>query len=320
MKRLAALAAAVAVLGHQGCYRPKLVAGADPPRRLAGLAGRTWPRVAGMRLHVFNTGTNRVSPLLVGTPAPWRPAPAFVIEHPNRGLVVFDCGLGAEIARLGERALNPVARFLIKTRSLPGWDLPEQMEKAGLSPDRVQVVILSHLHFDHVGGCDAFRSARFVVGRGEREHGRSRMNGFEPDHVDWIPQGAWQVIDFDGAKPYATFDRTVDLFGDGSIVLVAGGGHTVGGLGALVHLPGGPVLLAGDLVVHFDWLRSNDVQRIAVDPERAAAVRNRVRRLLELAPEVIVFPGHDLPRIPPGRSDIIVHEPRAFRPLFWPVD
>ncbi len=302
------------------CYRPKIVAGPEPPDHLVGVDQGRWPRVEGLRLHVFNTGMNRVSPLLAGDPAPWRPVPAFVIEHPTRGLIVFDCGLGPEIARRGDGALHPITRMLFKTRSLPGRDLPSLMRDAGLDPTKVGTVVLSHLHFDHVGGCDAFRKARFVVGKGEREHAGSRMNGFEPSHTDWVDAAAWREIDFAGGDAYATFDRTVDLFGDRSVVLVAGGGHTPGGIAAIVHLPGGPVLLAGDLAVHFDWLGSDDVQRIAGDPERAADVRNRIRRLLELAPELLVFPGHDMPDVPAARTDIVVHSPESFVPTAWPVD
>jgi len=302
-----------------GCYRPQIVAGAKAPSALVGIPETGWPKIDGLRLHVFNTGANRVSPLLAGSPAPWRPAPAFAIEHPRRGLIVFDCGLGPEIARAGEGALHPITRLVFKSRSLPGRGLAAQMREAGLAPEKVTTVIFSHLHFDHVGAAEAFRNAVFVAGRGERANATSRMNGFEPRHTDWIPRTAWKEIDFSHARPYATFDHSVDLFGDGSIILVQGGGHTPGGLGAIVHLPGGPVLLAGDLVVHFDWLRSDDVQRIVSDASRAADVRNRVRALTKLAPEVVIIPGHDLSRVPRARSDIRLHHPDWFSTKAWPV-
>ena len=305
------------------CYRPQVIAGPKPPDVREGLLRGTFPKIAGLRLHVFNTGENKVSWLLVGSPAPWRPVPAFVIEHPNHGLIVFDCGLGPEIAEKGERALHPITRLLFKTRSRPGLDLASQMRKAGLDPAGVKTVIFSHLHFDHVGSANAFTHASFVVGRGEREHATSRMNGFEPSHTDWIPAGAWHEIDFREAKSYATFDHAVDLFGDHSVILVAGGGHTHGGMGALLMLPHGPALLTGDLVVHFDWLASDDVQRIVVDGERAAAVRNRIRMLMKLAPDLAVFPGHDLSRVPVDRDDVVLHRGTDDADLFaatsWPI-
>jgi N-acyl homoserine lactone hydrolase len=302
-----------------GCYRPQELVGPKPPSTLVGVIAGSWPQTPGMRLHVFNTGANRVSPLLAGSPALWRPAPAFVIEHPRRGLVVFDAGLGPEIGEEAEGALHPITGFLFKTRSRPGRDLAAQMETAGFAPDAVDTVILSHLHFDHVGSAKAFANATFVSGLGERARSSSRMNGFEPTKLDWIQQASWREIDFSDASPYATFDRSFDLFGDASIILVAGGGHTEGGMAALLNLPQGPVLLAGDLVVHFDWLASDDVQRIVVDAERAADVRNRIRRLRELAPGVVVVPGHDLQGLPQGRSDLILHDADQFSPQAWPI-
>lgn len=309
-----------AALAQSGCYRPQVVAGEQPPATLAAVTAENWPAVTGLILHVFNTGMNRVSPLLAGSPALWRPAPAFVIEHPSRGLIVFDCGLGPEIGEHGEDALHPLTRMLFKTRSRPGLDLPSQMRTAGLDPDAVGTVILSHFHFDHVGGADAFTAANFVATRGSRERSRSRMDGFEPHHTNWMRQDSWREIDFGSASSYATFDRSVDLFGDSSIILVGGGGHTIGGLGALIQLPGGPVFLAGDLVVHVDWLEHDDVQRIVADPERAADVRNRVRRLLQLVPQLVLIPGHDLQRVPYDRADVVVHSRELFSADAWPVD
>ncbi len=311
----------LAALAAPACYRPTIVEGPPAPDKLVGLqGGGRWPAVRGLKLHVFNTGENRVSPLLVGMPAPWRPTPSFVIRHPQRGLIVFDCGLSPQVARRAEGVLHPITRLLFKTRSLPGRDLASQMQAAGFDPARVRTVVLSHLHFDHVGGCDAFTKAHFVVGRGEREAGRSRMQGFAPAHTDWVRPQAWREIDFDEGRPYATFDSTVDLFGDGSVILVRGGGHTVGGMGALLQLPGGPVLLTGDMVVHFDWLEGDDVQRIVADGERAADVRNRIRRLRRLVPRLLVFPGHDLPTVQRQREDIVVHDRAMFEADAWPID
>lgn len=124
------------------------------------------------------------------------------------------------------------------------------MRAAGLAPDSVDTVILSHLHFDHVGSAEAFVDATFVAGLGERARSDSRMDGFEPAKLAWIRQGAWREIDFGEGTPYATFDRSFDLFGDASIILIAGGGHTEGGMAALLQLPRGPVLLAHDRILY----------------------------------------------------------------------
>ncbi|MFQ5478363.1 MAG: MBL fold metallo-hydrolase [Candidatus Binatia bacterium] len=315
-----AVAVCIAVLVLGGCYRPQVIGGREASASLQGIDDQGWPRVKGLRLHVFNTGMNRVSPLLVGSPAPWRPAPAFVVEHPIEGLVVFDCGLGREIVRDGEGALHPITRLLFKARSAPGRELPDQMRLAGLSPDAVRTVIFSHLHFDHVGTAESFRNARFVAGLGARRAARSRMQGFEPLHTDWIDPSRWSEIDLAAEAPYATFDHGKDLFGDNSLIAVEGGGHNTGGLALFVNLPGGPVLLAGDTVVHFDWLASDDVQRIVENPERAADVRNMVRALLRVVPDLVLVPGHDLSGLPHGRDDLVLHDGGLFSAEAWVLD
>ncbi len=256
---------ALAVVCVAGCYRPNVVAGPVISEGAGAAAHMQAAALQGLRLHVFNTGMNRVSPLLVGSPAPWRSAPAFVIEHPVRGLIVFDCGLAEEVGREGEASLHPVTRLLFKTRSLPGKDLVSQMRAAGLDPGDVAYVILSHMHFDHVGAAPAFTNASFIAGPGARANSVSRMNGFDPERIAWVDADAWHEADFSRGEPFATFDSTLDVFSDGSLRLIRGGGHTAGGIAVLLNLPAGPVLLAGDLVVHFDWLRSDDVQRIVLD-------------------------------------------------------
>ena len=312
--------AAIGAAANAIRYHPVIVRGPSIPATLSGLGNSRWPATAGMRLHVFNTGMNRVSSLLAGADTKWRPAPAFVIEHPTQGLIVFDAGLGPEIAEKGESALPFIVGFLFKTRSRPGLGLAAQMRAAGLDPLAVRFVILSHLHFDHVGDAEAFRNATFVAGAGARAADHSAQDGFAPAHTDWIPASRWREIDFAReGKAYATFDRVVDLFGDRSIMLVGGGGHATNDLGALLALPGGPALLAGDIIVHRDWLGSDDVERIAASPSRAAEVRNRVRALLVAEPSTVLLCGHDLRDVPAGRADIALHRSELFLAPAWNV-
>lgn len=301
----AALAVAIAGLALWRIpYRPVIVAGPPPP---AGPYRLPAPR-PGLRLHVFNTGMNRMSALLVGHHPPWRPAPAFVIEHPREGLVVFDCGLSEAVSRAGETALGVPMRWLFQSRGRPGRTLDAQMREASMDPAGVRWVIVSHLHEDHVGAAPAFAGATFVGGPGTSGHALG--GGFAP---------RWQTIDFAGSEPLPPFDAAIDLFHDGSVWIIRGGGHTREDLLALVALPEGAVLLAGDAVVHRDWLASDDVERIAVDPERAADVRNRVRAATATLPGLTLIPGHDLRALPQDRDDIVWHHPEYLRLEAWPL-
>jgi len=319
------LVAGIVLLGVLVPYAPIPVVGPKVERSTLSLA----EPVPGLRLHVFNTGANRMSSLLVGPAPPWRAAPAFVIEHPGRGLVAFDLGLSHEVAERGEQALSPPVRWLMKSRGRVGLTLEAQLREAGLAPDAVETVVISHLHEDHTGVADAFSRAVFIGGPGTRERVTSRRHtpfrsGVSPDwrEVAFADDGE-DAAGFQGAgrsAPIGPFGSGIDLFGDGSILLIAtGGGHTREDLMALVNLATGPVLLTGDAVVHFDWLAADDVERIASDPERAALVRNRVRSLRDSG-AVLIIPGHDLRRLGAARHDLILHHPERFEPSAWPID
>ena len=305
----------------RGCYFPSIIKGEKIAAKLYGWEENLLKDSLNLKLHVFNTGMNKVSSILVGEINPWRPAPAFVIEHPKFGLIVFDTGLSTEIAKKGEAHLHLITSWLFKTRSLVGKDLPSQMKAVNLNPKEVTNVIFSHLHFDHIGNSKAFKNATFRIGKETSTDKLSRLDGLEPTIINSIKEThTFNTINFSSGVHFATFEKTVDLLGDGSLIAVQGNGHLSGSIGLFVNLPEGLVFLSGDEVVHFDWLYSDDVQRISKNPERAANIRNRVRMLLQLAPNTVVIPGHDLSRIPKNRGDIVLHNPELFLEETWPIN
>jgi N-acyl homoserine lactone hydrolase len=307
--------ALVLVLAAVIPYRPILVEGPVVEPTSLSLPAP----LPGLQLHVFNTGANRMSSLLVGPAPPWRAAPAFIIEHPNHELIAFDLGLSHDVAEHGEEAIPPPVGWLMESRGRVGLTLEDQMREEGLSPQAVGHVVLSHLHGDHTGVAAEFDRAEFYAGPGTRE--RMIEGGDSPFASGAVPE--WHEVDL-GAKggtisvPLGPFDAAFDLFRDGSIYLIAAGGHTDEDIMALINLPSGPVLLTGDSVVHYDWLGSDDVERIANDPERAAVVRNQVRSLLGSG-QALIIPGHDLRRLRTMRPDLILHHPERFKLSAWPI-
>lgn len=279
-------------------YRPHLVHGP----KIEQNPGIPITKNTGLKLHVFNTGFSQMSPLLAPSPPPWRPDPAFVIEHPKWGFIVFDTGLSMEVEMHGESALPAPMRWLFKNRGYAEWSLDSQMQKDGIDPKNVTHVVLSHFHEDHTGRVSVFKNANVWTGATPSEARKhlsefsGKLNEVQPDK---------QLNYFLGSA--------FDLLGDQTILIFKGGGHTSEDLIVLAQLDGGPVILAGDSVVHWSWLQSDDVERIPVDAEKSAEVRNRLRHIVEVQPEVVVFPGHDTSRIPLNRSDIIMHNPDFFK-------
>ena len=103
-----------------------------------------------------------------------------------------------------------------KGRAIYGFDVKspaEILEPAGLTPDDVDVVLDTHLHFDHAGGntaldasgkpVAAFPNARYVVQRGELDFARSDNERIRAsyDRANFDPvdaEGRFDLLDGEG--------------------------------------------------------------------------------------------------------------------------
>jgi glyoxylase-like metal-dependent hydrolase (beta-lactamase superfamily II) len=171
---------------------------------------------------------------------------AFLIEHPA-GFCLVDTGQDAAAAEPGFlprwHPFIRIARFELG----PDDIAVAQLRKLGFEPGSVRWVVLTHLHTDHVGGVGDFSGSDIVVSRVEwnRAQGlRGRLIGYVPRQ--W-PRGVPpRLVDLDGPA-LGPFAATLDLAGDGSLVLVPLPGHTPGQIGVLVRGAGRTALLGGDV-------------------------------------------------------------------------
>src|ERR1051325_6669760 len=96
------------------------------------------------------------------------PIPVYLIEHPN-GCALFDTGLHPECqhdpaGRLGDRLTR-----LFKMGFAPGEEVSARLEAIDRDPAKIDLVINSHFHFDHVGGNALIPNATMIVQRREWE-------------------------------------------------------------------------------------------------------------------------------------------------------
>lgn len=144
----------------------------------------------------------------------------------------------------------------------------------GVEPQDVDIVLLSHLHHDHVGNVAAFPDAEFVCQRDEWETAMDPLALFEDSYpdpdLDWLDDHGVTLVD--GETSIA----------DG-IDLVPTPGHTEGSQSVVVETTAGPHALIADLA----YTQHN------LDPSREYIVDAAGRHLP-------VTPDADLPYIPPG--------------------
>src|SRR5262249_19342616 len=102
------------------------------------------------------------------------PIPAYLIEHP-KGTVLFDTGMHPQCqhdpaGRVGERVMG-----LFSFHYQPGEEISARLEAIDRDPGRIDVIVNSHFHFDHVGGNALIPNAVMVVQK------REWAAGMDPD-------------------------------------------------------------------------------------------------------------------------------------------
>lgn len=192
---------------------------------------------------------------LIGSPGRrLLPVPAWLIEHP-RGVVLFDTGLHPELRTSRDRLRGVMQASTI---DLPdGADLSGRLSAAGLDPADVDVVIFSHLHFDHCGGTAELPDARLVMQGVEWEAAH---------HPRLVEAGIYNPDDFDLGHDRQLIDGEHDVFGDGRVVCVPTPGHTKGHQALRVALDSGPIVLTGDCVYFAEMLEEMRVPLFAYNP------------------------------------------------------
>lgn len=203
------------------------------------------------------------------------PSLSFLVQHTDQVTgqttrIVFDLGIRRKLDTYAE----PIYKHTMTRQPLSGEpDTVSSLVDGGLKPEDIDLVIFSHLHWDHVGTPSDYPESTYVIGpgamsliNGERPAGKGSHSHFElgllptdrtvelPDpvsaqsfeHLD--PQSYQRAARF--KKPWTSkglFDQTMDIFGDGSVHVVSAPGHLDGHINLLCRLKSGKyVYLAGD--------------------------------------------------------------------------
>ncbi|MDO8431728.1 MAG: N-acyl homoserine lactonase family protein [Candidatus Binatus sp.] len=207
------------------------------------------------------------------------PIPSFLIDHP-KGRAIFDTGLHRDLqngpARIG--SLGDV--FKIHYRA--GEELGARLRAIDVAPDRIDYLINSHLHFDHVGGNADLPNAKLVVQRREWE---------AADNPEIARRNGYNRADFDLGHQLQLIDGEHDLFGDGSVVLIPTYGHTAGHQSLRVRTDRGEVVLTADSCYMRKVLDEMVLPPFADSYDAMRAVIERFR-VMERAGATLIF-GHD---------------------------
>ncbi len=209
------------------------------------------------------------------------PVPVFLIEHP-KGRALFDTGLHPDcqhdpVGRLGERLAG-----LFRIGFRPGEEIAGRLMALGRDPEKIDLVINSHFHFDHCGGNAQIPNATMVVQR------REWNAGMDPDRA---AKSGFNPRDFDLGHKLRLVDGEHDVFGDGSVVVLPTHGHTPGHQSLKLRLAGGDIVLAADACYFCRTLRERRLPRYVYDRDAMHASLDRLAALEKAGARI--FFGHD---------------------------
>lgn len=246
------------------------------------------------------------------------PSLTFLVKHPGSNkygadpskpfYMMFDLGL-----RKAKEGYPEVLQKHLEGRApyhlAPG--VAAQLKEGGLDPSEINLVMLSHVHYDHHGDPEDFEKAHFTIGQGAMSVLKNGLGGyashqhFDPDTLpdersSELPDptsGQW--------KPLGPFPATLDLFEDGSVYVIDTPGHLPGHVNLLCRTKDKWICLCGDAFHDRRLLTGEkeigefpnphgDMICIHVDKEAAAESIRRIRALHEGAgDQVEIIAAHE---------------------------
>ncbi len=219
---------------------------------------------------------------------------ALLVRLDDGRLVLFETGIGAFFEPRMKDRFGVVEEDHVLLRNLTAL---------GFRPEDVDVVVLSHLHFDHAGGLLSAHGdgpARLVFPRAQvlvsAPHWERALHPHFRDKASFIPvlhellQQSGRLELVHAGKPHSLGDAVRFHISDG---------HTVGLMLAEVQTPGGPLLFAADLIPGMPWVHLPITMGYDRFPERLIEEKEALLSLLEKRGGALFF-THD-PVVPCAR-------------------
>ncbi len=184
--------------------------------------------------------------------------------------------------------------------------------KAGVRPEDIETILVTHMHFDHVNNLHRFPNARVIVQWTEYEGWSRAMTLPEL----YTPMGAesWLTSSFDRAdlsffgrlagEHRLTFVGDGDDLHPGIVGRLSPGGHTFGTQWLTIETPEAPIVVASDAAMWFSNIE---------EMWPSGYTNGSTFQMLLTYGEISQFVGGDLNRVVPGHDMKVFERHRSKR-------
>lgn len=180
----------------------------------------------------------------------------------------------------------PVERFISRGFVAETIASPASaLQKVGISPDDINVIICTHLHFDHIGFGHIYKNARFIVQRSELEA------AYNPHPIEAVAYVSKKMLD---GLNFQIVDGDTQV-ADGVRVLLTPG-HTEGGQSVAVDTEKGKVIISGLCTIRDNFEPPQPVRKVmpVIAPGLHLDAREAFASLKRIKDEAdIIVPLHD---------------------------
>lgn len=188
---------------------------------------------------------------------------ALLVREPDR-MLLFEAGIGAFFTPHLRQRYGVVEAEHV---------LLDSLAALGVQPADIDVIVLSHLHFDHAGGILkafepgvapslAFENASFVVGKTAWERALKPHTRDRASYIKEIPP----LLEATGRLEIVSGTQSETLGPDYRFHI--SDGHSPGMIMSEIPTADGPIVFAGDLVPGLAWVRGAITMGYDRFPER----------------------------------------------------
>ncbi|HBD90296.1 MAG TPA: MBL fold metallo-hydrolase [Gemmobacter sp.] len=268
-----------------GATLPFAAALPAPARAAAEMKGAAMPG-----FHRFKLGEFEVTTLLVGSRPMEKPQETFGLNATPEDFAALAQAnfLPADMSQnfFTPTLVNTGAELVLFDTGLAPEGITGALAAAGYTPDQVDVVVLTHMHGDHIGGLAGeagatFANARYVTGSIEHNHWAAAGNeGFD-------------------AKVKPLSDKMTMLEDGGSvaagITALAAFGHSPGHMAYHLESGGKRLAITADTVNHYVFSMQRPDWEVRFDMDKAMGAETRKKMLGMIAADRIPFIGYHMP-------------------------